>query len=71
MCNTVTERIIRNVSRYILHETVINNPDKHWDFNTMSSNPNISLEIIERHPEKPWNWDEINKHIPITIDIID
>ena len=31
-------------------------PDKDWDWDELSRNPNITLEFIEKHPKKPWNW---------------
>ena len=42
-------------------------PDNPWDWDGISSNPNITWEIIQAHPDKPWNWYEIshnrfNKH---------
>jgi hypothetical protein len=31
------------------------NPDKPWDWEYISSNPNITMKIIEANPDKPWN----------------
>ena len=31
------------------------NSDKGLDWNALSSNPNISLKIIEDNPDKEWN----------------
>ena len=30
--------------------------DKSWNWHSISSNPNITMEIIEKHPNKPWKW---------------
>ncbi len=30
--------------------------DKTWDWDGISSNPNITWNTIEANPEKPWNW---------------
>jgi hypothetical protein len=32
------------------------NPDKPWDYDWMSQNPNISWEIVEANPDKPWDY---------------
>ena len=26
----------------------------------ISSNPNITMEFIEKYPDKPWNWSRIS-----------
>ena len=31
-------------------------PDKPWNWNWISQNPNITMEMIEKYPEKPWDW---------------
>ena len=30
------------------------NPDKNWDW--ISNNPNITMDIIRENPDKPWDW---------------
>ena len=44
--------------------------DKLWNWNAISRNPNITMDIIEKYPDKPWNWD-IYHNPNITMDIID
>jgi len=34
-------------------------------------NPNITMDIIEKHPEKNWNWYGISKNPNITMDMIE
>jgi hypothetical protein len=34
-------------------------------------NPNITMEIVERHPEKPWDWKGISGNPNITMEIIE
>ena len=46
-------------------------PDKHWNFNNISHNPNITMEIIEKYPEKPWDWDGISMNPNITMEMIE
>jgi len=33
-----------------------NNPDKDWNWNGISLNPNITWEIIQNNPDKNWSW---------------
>ena len=30
--------------------------DKHWCWNLISMNPNITMEMINNNPDKPWDW---------------
>ena len=36
----------------------------------LSSNPNITIEIIDKYPNKDWNWECVLKTIKITIEMI-
>ena len=46
-------------------------PDKPWNWNLLSYNPNITMEFIDKYPDKPWNWKWISSNPNITMDIID
>jgi len=46
-------------------------PDKPWNWEYISYNPNITMEIIEKYPEKPWVWWGISQNPNITIEIVD
>ena len=35
-------------------------PDKNWDWNYISRNPNITWEIIQDNPDKDWDWGYIS-----------
>jgi hypothetical protein len=37
-------------------------PDKPWNWNSISYNPNITMDIIEKYPDKPWNWYHISNN---------
>lgn len=37
----------------ILEELLIKYPNKPWNWHLLSSNPNITMEIILAHPDKP------------------
>jgi len=30
-------------------------PDKPWNWNDLSNNPNITFDIVNAYPDKPWN----------------
>jgi hypothetical protein len=32
------------------------NIEKHWNWISISQNPNITWDIIRAHPEIPWDW---------------
>jgi hypothetical protein len=44
--------------------------DKKWDWFSISSNPNITWDIIQANPNKPWNWNCLSYNKNITWDII-
>ena len=47
----------RKWSHYFWHEFVLKNENKvTWSWYWLSSNPNITMEIVEAHPDKPLNW---------------
>ena len=49
----------------MLHEIVRDNKDKQWNYNIMSSNPNITCDIVIDNPDRPWDyfWMSINPNI--------
>jgi len=40
-----------------------------WEY--ISKNPNITMDIIEKYPEKPWIWYYISDKPNITMEIIE
>ena len=38
-----------------------------WTF----SNPNITMEIVEKYPDKPWDWYEFSYNPNITMEIVE
>ena len=42
-------------------EFVLKYSDK-LDWNGISWNPNITMDIIEKYPDKPWNWSNISQN---------
>ncbi len=45
-------------------------PNKDWDWFGISSNPNITWEIIQRYPGLSWKWSELSRNPNITWEII-
>ena len=52
-------------------EIIEAHPDKPWDWEGISCNPNLTLEFIEAHSEKPWNWHGISRNPNITMEFIE
>ena len=46
-------------------------PDKPWNMDGISRNPNITMDIIEKYPDKPWNWEFISCNPNITMEFIE
>ena len=42
-------------------------PDKPWDWDYISRNPNITMKDILEHHEFPWDWDYISRNPNITL----
>ena len=51
-------------------EFVLKYSDK-LDWMSISSNPNITMEFIEKYPDKPWDWYVISHNPNITIEFIE
>jgi hypothetical protein len=47
------------------------NMDKPWNWNGLSTNPNITMDIVEANPDKPWSWNYLSKNPNITMDIVE
>ena len=46
------------------------NPDKPWDFWSLSRNPNITWDIVKANPDKPWDFWSLSGNPNITCDIV-
>ena len=63
--NNVMEKLIKLTEKY---------PDKDWNWGyveTISKNPNLTIEMINKYPDKDWYWWEISCHENITMEIIE
>jgi lipocalin len=61
-------------SKYITWEIVQANPNKYWDYGKLSSNPNITREIVRANqydnPERNWDYDYLSRNPNITWEIV-
>jgi hypothetical protein len=39
-----------------LEQLILMFPDKDWDWECISYNPNITMKFILDNPDKPWDW---------------
>ena len=39
----------------------INNEDKSYNWDILSSNPNITWDIIQNNPDIDWQWESVSK----------
>jgi hypothetical protein len=51
-------------------DIVKNNPDKEWNYDWLSINPNITWKIVQNNPDKEWNYDWISSNPNITWKIV-
>jgi len=54
------QRVEKEWSEYFW-EFVLKYSDK-LDWMSISSNPNITMDIIEKYPDKPWDWHGISRN---------
>ena len=39
---------------------ILDHPDKQWNYEDLSRNPNITWEIVQANPDKPWDYDNLS-----------
>ena len=49
---------------------IIDNPNKLWNWNWLSGNPNLTWDIVQTNLDKKWNWFNLSQNLNITWDII-
>jgi hypothetical protein len=57
-------------SKYYWNEFVLKNLDKNWDWYWLSTNPNITWDIVKANLDKPWDWYGLSTNPNITWDIV-
>ena len=45
-------------------------PDKPWNYDSLSSNPNITWEFVQNNPDKRWDYDYLSHNPNLTWEII-
>ena len=53
------------------HDIIVENDDKPWNWQRVSSRKDITWDIIKNNPDIPWYWRNISKHPNITMEIIE
>jgi hypothetical protein len=51
--------------------TLYNFGPQDWNWLSISSNSNLTMEYVEAHPEKPWNWNCISMNPNVTMEYIE
>ena len=51
-----------------LSKIIKQDPGKDWD--CLSANPNVNLEMIKNTLNKPWNWKSLSSNPSVTWDIV-
>ena len=54
----------------ITWDIIRDNPDKPWNYNTLSYIPCITWDIIKNNMDKPWDWRLLSLKPNISYDII-
>jgi hypothetical protein len=56
----------------ITMKDILDNPDKPWNWEIVSSNYNITMEFVNNNPHKPWDWNILSRHPNISFqDVVD
>ena len=55
--------------KYYWNEFVLKNENK-LNWNWLSSNPNITMKIVNDNPDKPWSWWALSRNPNITWEIV-
>jgi hypothetical protein len=42
----------------------------YWNWNWLSSNPNITMDMVLSYPKLPWNWHDLSTNPNITMDMV-
>jgi hypothetical protein len=59
------------ISRYsVTWQDVQEHPTLPWNYDFMSGNENITLEIIKANPNIPWNYDFMSGNVNLTIEFV-
>jgi hypothetical protein len=49
---------------------ILDHPEKRWNWASISSNPNITWDIVKAHPNLPWNYMNLSFNENITLKIL-
>jgi hypothetical protein len=54
----------------LLERLFVEFPDSDWDYEALSSNPNITMDLIQNYPGKVWDYKALSKNPNLTMDFI-
>ena len=60
----------KNWNQYFFN-FILRNMHKPWSWYNLSSNPNVTWEIVEANPDKRWNWNCLSRNPSITWEIVE
>jgi hypothetical protein len=66
ICRYIANKIKKQQNNQFI-DLILSHPDKPWDWQIISSNPNITMQFIIDNPDKPWDWGTISRHPNITM----
>jgi len=49
---------------------VLDHPETDWNYDWLSTNPNITWDIVKANPDKPWDYDWLSRNPNITWEIV-
>jgi hypothetical protein len=52
-------------------EIVQANPEKPWNYESLSENPNITWEIVDANPQIPWDFHLLSMNPNISFDVVE
>jgi len=64
------KRVEKKWSEYYW-EFILKYSNKLWDWEWLSYNPNITIDLIEKYPNKSWDWYGISHNPNITMEFIE
>jgi hypothetical protein len=53
-----------------LHKLITKFPDKPWNWECLSNNPNTTIDMVLANSDKPWRWSYLSENPNITFDIV-
>ncbi len=62
----INEIVVEEMFKYIDQH-----PEKPWDWDWISRNPNLTMKFVEDHQDKPWDWVGISWNPNLTMKFVE